>query len=195
MKALKKIPYYFICINHYANVLYYSSISDYYEAKTHLDMLENSINLIPTDSVPPSHQFYPYHKEMGILMKYIASTRVLWYERKYEEGIELLKRAVQLQDSFQYMEPDHFYLPIKQCLAAALLNISRIYDSPEYLNESVKVYEEELLKNPNQGWTLRGLYEAQVNTAYKDKILHQFNISWLHSDIRISGSCCELAFC
>ena len=57
------------------------------------------------------------------------------------------------EDGFPYAEPPDWYYPPRQTLGAWLLRGKKAA-------EAQKVFEEDLKKNPDNGWSLTGLREA-----------------------------------
>ena len=68
-------------------------------------------------------------------------------------GWRCCEKAVATADGFPYAEPPDWYYPPRQTLAAWLLRGKK-------LAEAQKVLEEDLKKNPDNGWALTGLREA-----------------------------------
>ena len=68
-------------------------------------------------------------------------------------GSRCCEKAVTTADGFPYAEPPDWYYPPRQTLGAWLLRAKK----PA---EAQKVFEEDLKKNPDNGWSLTGLTEA-----------------------------------
>jgi hypothetical protein len=120
--------------------------------------LSTAIADIPKDSLPIEHIFYPYHRELGVIMNSTAYASYLYqhsfvrYEEKrfrydhYFEVMRLLKHVMDIQDSFKYMEPEIFYLPICHCLGAVFIEVSRShYKHAEVLQSDIISYS---MNNP-----------------------------------------------
>src|SRR5262249_26440135 len=58
--------------------------------------------------------------------------------------------AATLQDQLRYPEPPYWYYPVRQSLAAALLQAGR-------LDEALQQFQQALRRAPNNGWTYYGL--------------------------------------
>ena len=179
-----------------------------------LQEFKQAIHSIP-DGVPPltkGHVFYPYHRELGILMDSIVSSAWLM-KRSFspdnlKKSIEILDDAVLLQDSFLYMEPEHHYFPVRHCLASVLMALSDAFKnennkySINLLLRAYEVYEKDLNIHPNSGHVYRGIMiinEKLRILGYNETIISNANElyfkSWSHADVDINGSCCELNFC
>jgi predicted Zn-dependent protease len=71
-----------------------------------------------------------------------------------EEAVAVLREAVALQDGLPYMEPPYWYYPVRQTLAAALLEAGRA-------EEAAATFQASLIEAPNNALALRGLTLAQ----------------------------------
>jgi tetratricopeptide (TPR) repeat protein len=70
-----------------------------------------------------------------------------------DEALSHLNEAVRVQDSLPYTEPPPWYYPVRQTLGAVLARAGR-------WDEAQAVYEEDLKRNPDNGWSLSAL--AQI---------------------------------
>ena len=64
-----------------------------------------------------------------------------------------LEAAVALEDGTVYMEPPDWFVPIRPYLGALLLEAGRT-------RQAEAVFQEDLRRNPENGWALHGLAEA-----------------------------------
>ena len=65
-----------------------------------------------------------------------------------------LREAVALQDALPYMEPPYWYYPVRQTLAAVLLEAGQ----PA---QAAQEFQASLIDAPNNAWALFGLMKAQ----------------------------------
>ena len=82
------------------------------------------------------------------------------------------------EDSLVYAEPNSWMLPARQYLGAFLLELNKPADAE-------KVYREDLVHNPGNGWSLLGLYQslqAQKKTAELEKLKALFMNSFSKAD-------------
>ena len=63
-----------------------------------------------------------------------------------------LEHAAVLQDALPYTEPPYWYYPVRQSLAAALMQAGRLGDAEEQFRRA-------LARAPNNGWSYYGLLE------------------------------------
>ncbi|MCA1663009.1 MAG: hypothetical protein LC659_01805 [Myxococcales bacterium] len=101
---------------------------------------------------------------------------------KIAEGLALLRKAVDSADAFPYAEPPDWYYPPRQTLGAWLLRAKKPADA-------ARVLEEDLKRNPENGWALTGLREAlraqNRPTAAVDARLAK---AWRDADVKVASS-------
>ncbi|MGB8640558.1 MAG: tetratricopeptide repeat protein, partial [Pseudolabrys sp.] len=90
-------------------------------------------------------------------------------------AIVRFERAAALQDALPYTEPPYWYYPIRQSLAAALLQAGR-YAGAE------KQFQRALSRAPANGWSYFGLAElhkARGNTVAAQKAEADLARTWI----------------
>ncbi|MFT3935789.1 MAG: hypothetical protein QM726_19330 [Chitinophagaceae bacterium] len=80
----------------------------------------------------------------------------------YNKSIGILQHAVIMEDSMVYNEPKDWVHPVRQYLGNVLCKAKK-YDAAE------KVYKEDLVINPNNGWSLTGLTTALSAQGKKEE--------------------------
>ncbi|MPY71044.1 MAG: hypothetical protein GEU92_13255 [Alphaproteobacteria bacterium] len=86
------------------------------------------------------------------LAREVIEGRIAQAEGRHDAAISAFERAAEIQDRLPYMEPPYWYYPVRQSLAAALLQAGR-------LDESERQFRLSLRRGPNNGWTYFGLAE------------------------------------
>jgi hypothetical protein len=122
-----------------------------------------------TSSITEDFVFYPYHREQAFLMAHVAKAAYYsHYDHLYHNNaaanavrqaqgenyasfgkwisVYLLDAATKTQDGFNYMEPEHFYLPLRKCLGASLLDV---YDAEYASSSTSKVIIPPILDEPS----------------------------------------------
>ena len=66
-----------------------------------------------------------------------------------ELALASLRAAERMYDGLPYFEPEHFHLPVVNCLADVLLGLGE-------LDEAMALYEKDYLEHPGNGWSLLG---------------------------------------
>jgi tetratricopeptide (TPR) repeat protein len=93
------------------------------------------------------------------LAQNVVEARVAQAKGDSESAIAKFAAAAALQDQLRYTEPPYWYYPVRQSLAAALLQAGR-------LDEALDQFRQALARAPNNGWTYYGL--AQLHKARGD---------------------------
>jgi len=104
--------------------------------------------------------------------------------KDYDKAIAHLERAVRLDDGLVYTEPAEWNFPPRHALAALLLEAGR----PK---EAETVYWEDLRRNPENGWALRGLADALRAQGRGDEakvVEERFKTAWTRADFTLTGS-------
>ena len=99
-----------------------------------------------------------------------------------EAAIASFERAVVMEDSLDYDEPEPLPFAARHWLGAALLEAERYEDAE-------RVYREEIDDHPHNGWSLFGLKKALAAQGKSDpEVDADFEASWARSDTWIRGS-------
>jgi tetratricopeptide (TPR) repeat protein len=96
-----------------------------------------------------------------------------------DDAIRALEDAVALEDGLPYTEPPPWYQPVRHRLGAALLRAGRPADA-------ATVYEEDLRRNPENGWALAGLARAlrsERKTEEAAAVEARFHRAWARADV------------
>jgi tetratricopeptide (TPR) repeat protein len=102
----------------------------------------------------------------------------------HDAAIADLREAVTIEDGIPYDEPPGWHSPVRQTLGAVLLAANR----PA---EAEVVYRDELRRNPDNGWSLRGLSDSLAAQRRGDEARQaeqQFAAAWAHADVRLAKS-------
>jgi tetratricopeptide (TPR) repeat protein len=90
-------------------------------------------------------------------------------------AIARFEQAAALQDALPYTEPPYWYYPIRQSLAAALLQAGRF-------DEAEQQFQRALARAPGNGWSYFGLaelYKARGNTAAANQAEADLARTWI----------------
>ncbi len=96
--------------------------------------------------------------------------------------IDLLRDAVDAEDTLGYSEPPLSISPVREDLGGALLRDGQFV-------EAEKTFREDLRRNPGSGRSLFGLataLEKQGKTAEAEKVRKQFAEAWKYADIKLT---------
>jgi hypothetical protein len=181
---LNEFPLYFCVVHFYSQLLALthtsskeSLVSDGMNARLSYLSHFTSLMLLAPALFEVEHVFYPYHREMAIMMNLTVNAAVKWKLGERLQSTAMLRSAMSIQDTFSYMEPENFYLPVRQCLSATLLQSAKIrIEAPSFdgnysenlmeaaalLAEATGLYVEDLSlgNHPENGWSLQGLLRS-----------------------------------
>ncbi|WP_437579906.1 hypothetical protein [Sorangium sp. So ce887] len=99
-------------------------------------------------------------------------------------AVRMLQAAVRVEDTLLYFEPPDWPEPVRHTLGAALLKAGRPRDAEA-------TYREDLARNPDNGWSLRGLEQslrAQGREEEAAAAHERFERAWARADVQLSGS-------
>ena len=97
-------------------------------------------------------------------------------------AIAAFEHAVSLQDTLLIDDPEPFPLAARHWLGAALLDRERFADAE-------RVYREDLVRHPHNGWALTGLQQAlRGQGKATSDVDEDLRASWARADVRISAS-------
>lgn len=169
---------------------------------------------IPRDNLTASHVFYPNHREIGLLMNATVHAAAATKQGHYPSALAALRAGMAVQDGMSYMEPENFYLPLRQCLAAVLLVAADAASSGRakscraeagpLLREAVAVLERDLDEHPATLWARRGLlmatqrlHECSGPGAPSAQEVHALRLALEASPFArdVPGPCCEISHC
>jgi tetratricopeptide (TPR) repeat protein len=98
-------------------------------------------------------------------------------------AVAAFREAMKIEDELTYDEPPAWYHPIR-------LELGKVALAQGKPVEAEKLYREDLMHWPNNGWSLHGLaasLEAQGKSAEAAKIRAQFEKEWKRADVRLAG--------
>jgi tetratricopeptide (TPR) repeat protein len=98
-------------------------------------------------------------KEVLSLARAVIGGRIAQDQGDYATAVKRFEQAAAIQDLLAYTEPPYWYYPVRQSLAAALLQAGR-------LDEAEQQFQLALRRAPANGWSYFGL--AQVYKARGD---------------------------
>ena len=115
---------------------------------------------------------------------HVLSADIFARKGKYDSSVHLLQAAVTLEDALMYQEPPDWFFSVRHSLGYMLLKADRS-------EEAQKVYEEDLINLPENGWSLIGLYNSlieQKKMTEAEKVKKRFDKAWHWADIKINAS-------
>jgi len=111
---------------------------------------------------------------------------ILVREGKVDEGIVRLREAIKNEDGLRYDEPPGWILPVRHSLGATLMTVGRFA-------EAEQVYREDLVRLPDNGWSLFGLARClrlqKKNDSEAADLDGRFQKIWSKADLVLTSSC------
>jgi tetratricopeptide (TPR) repeat protein len=114
-------------------------------------------------------------QEVLHIARTVVLARVAQAQGNTRAAIARFGRAAELQDALPYTEPPYWYYPIRQSLAAALLQDGRYA-------EAERQFQRALARAPANGWSYYGLaelYKARGNAAAAKKAEADLAKTWI----------------
>jgi tetratricopeptide (TPR) repeat protein len=157
-------------------------------AKGQLDEAERELSRIAQILKDPSLNQPLFSQNTGLALLSIApealAGEIAAARKEYDKAIAHLSRAVRLEDGLVYTEPSEWHYPPRHALGAVLLEAGR----PA---EAETVYWEDLRRNPENGWALLGLTQAQKaqnKTEAAATSEARFKKAWARADVKPPAS-------
>ena len=168
----------------YARSIACSALGRTADARREIDAFEEVARTVSIDwtiGFNPAHAVFPLARKMMM-------GELLFREGEHDEAFRLLREAIALEDRLTYDEPPSWLQPIRHALGALLMGAGRHA-------EAEAVYEEDLARNPRNGWALLGLEKArrmQRKTEGLADLVRRRKAAWSRADVAPTSSCyCE----
>jgi tetratricopeptide (TPR) repeat protein len=142
-------------------------------------------SLIAIEAAVPAEQMLnlnPAKPVLSVAKAHLAG-EIAARKGRTDEAVFHLRKAIEGEDELTYAEPPEWYLPLRQRLGAILLEAGRPV-------RAEKVFREDLVHRPENGWSLHGLTQslkAQSRPKAAAKIEARFEKVWKTADVRLAG--------
>ncbi|MGH6691470.1 MAG: tetratricopeptide repeat protein [Gammaproteobacteria bacterium] len=106
------------------------------------------------------------------------------YAKDYDGAVAAFTKAIDQEDHLRYIEPPDWFFPVRHNLGAVLLEAGR----PA---EAEKVYRQDLVTFPENGWSLFGLSQslrAQGDFDGAREVEARFYNAWTNADVTLASS-------
>lgn len=121
---------------------------------------------------------------LGVCEPYLEG-EIAYRRRDFDTAVAKLREAVRREDALKYDEPPDMTVPSRHALGAVLLAAGK----PK---EAEVVYREDLVRYPENGWSLQGLsraLRAQQKTKKAAGVDARFKKAWARADVDVASSC------
>ena len=165
----------------YTRVAALTSLDRLDEAKKEQADFEKRFADLPVDSMMGNN----HGSNLLKIASHVLKGEIAAKTGHYDEAIAQLRAAAVIEDTLVYDEPPGWIQPTRHTLGAVLLKAGK----PA---EAEVVYQEELLRNPENGWSLMGLrdsLERQDKIAEAEKIGARWKRAWANADVTPPSTC------
>jgi len=157
---------------HYARGVAYARAGKFDAARAEADAIAEiegtaDLALLTTSGVPA--------KEVMGLARAVIAGRIAQAQGDFPAAIARFEEASALQDALPYTEPPYWYYPVRQSLAAALMQAGR-------LDGALEQFQRALKRAPANGWSYYGLaqlYRARKDTAAAERAEADLARTWV----------------
>ncbi len=169
-------------IRHYARGMAYLRTDRIDEARAELELLE----ALAMDPVLEQVTVWDLNTTAALvdIAVEVLSGEIAAAAGDYDDAIDFLTTAVELEDELTYDEPPPWHQPVRQVLGAVLLDAGRAADAET-------VYREDLKNFPDNGWSLLGLQQSLDAQGKGDEATEagaQFATAWQFADVTLESS-------
>jgi tetratricopeptide (TPR) repeat protein len=115
----------------------------------------------------------------------MAEGEMAFHSGDREQAYQKLRAGIALEDQLAYDEPPGWMQPLRHALGALLLAGDRA-------EEAETVYRADLIRHPNNAWSLFGLKQAlekQGKQVEAEAIATQVQEAWARADVTPVASC------
>ncbi|MEX0717272.1 MAG: hypothetical protein WD066_11830 [Planctomycetaceae bacterium] len=124
-------------------------------------------------------------KDVLAIARKMAEGELLFREGKRDDAFRLLREAVALEEELSYDEPPGWMQPVRHALGALLLADGRS-------EEAIAVYRADLVRHPNNAWSLLGLRQALEKSGKLEEaeaLAPKVEQAWSRADVKPTASC------
>lgn len=164
----------------FSRAIAYAAKGEIDEAKKEQGVFREAVKKVPPGAIMAIN---PAETVLS-LADHVLEGEIAFRQGDTEKAIANLTKAVELEDTLRYMEPPDWLVPVRHTLGAVLLNADR----PK---EAEKVYRDDLVKWPENGWALFGLAQAlkAQGSPDADAVEARFQKAWANADIKLEATC------
>jgi len=124
-------------------------------------------------------------KDLLAIASHVLAGEIAAQKGDTDAAIAELSKGVEIEDRDTYDEPPDWVQPVRHALGAVLLRAGRA-------EEAEKVYRQDLVRWPENGWSLWGLaraLEMQKKSDESAAAKARFEKAWARADVKIDSTC------
>lgn len=163
---------------HFARGMSYASTGDIAQADEERQLFTKAVSKIPGDA---PFGLNPAAKVMGVADTVLVA-RIASAKGDNKTTVDMLRKAVELEDGLAYDEPPIWFLPVREMLGGALMK-SGDFGAAE------QVFRADLERNKRNGRSLFGLKEslrAQKKNYAATLVQREFELAWKNADAKLT---------
>ncbi|MGZ8537176.1 MAG: hypothetical protein ACXWV9_02880 [Flavisolibacter sp.] len=170
-----------VLLSDFAKGMAHAKTGNIPEAEKHLNALKGKKN-----DEGLKERFTPYMNspyECAEVAENILLATIRFQQKKYSDALFAISNAIRAEDSLIYTEPKMWILPARQYQGAFLSQLKE-------WKYAEKVYREDLVWNPGNGWSLVGLHnalKAQGKNGELKKLKELYMVAFSEAD-EVPGS-------
>jgi tetratricopeptide (TPR) repeat protein len=165
---------------HYARGMAYTRTNKLDQAKAELISLKKAVaDPFMENTIGGFNSF----KNVLSIGQHILEGEIEASQKNYEKAIQLLAKAVEIEDNLLYQEPPDWYHPARQVLGGILLDANKPALAEQRFREDLNQYR----KN---GWSLFGLYQSLQAQGKKNEAIEvkkEFDRAFAKADVTLKS--------
>ncbi len=168
-------------VHYYARGIALSVLDRTDEARQEIANFESAVAKVPEDWWIFNNRM---HDVLPIALAMLEG-ETAYREGRLEEAWAALRRGIEAEDKLIYDEPPAWMLPVRHSMGALLMEAGEF-------KEAEKIYREDQVRHPGNGWTLLGLrqaLEAQGRADEGTQYASALQTAWKRVDDRPTSSC------
>ena len=163
---------------HFARAMAYASNGKLDDAEKERSLVASAVKAFPADKMYGSLNTA---SSVFTIAEDVLSAKIAMAKNDKRGAIEFLRKAVAVEDSLNYDEPEDWYIPTRESLGGALM-LNGNYPEAE------KVFRAELERHRRNGRALFGLVEslkAQGKKLAAEFVQGEFEAAWKNADTKL----------
>jgi tetratricopeptide (TPR) repeat protein len=163
---------------HFARGMAYAQTSKTYEADYERRALFAAANSVPEETMLGFNR----SRDILSLAAHLLEGHIALAKVAIPAAIEHFRQAAQMEDGLRYDEPPDWYIPPRESLG-------RAYMTANQYPEAEKAFHEELVRHPNSGRALFGLWQCLKAEGKKPEAKQaelDFRAAWKNAEVKLT---------
>ena len=166
---------------HYARGIAHSALGQTSSAREEIALFDAKLADVPLE-------WFIFSNKIGDVLpiaQHMLDGELAYREGRLDDAWQALEEGIAAEDKLAYDEPPGWMIPVRHAMGALLLETGEA-------ERAEKLYREDQLDHPGNGWSLLGLtqaLEAQGKTAEAAQYALKLDKAWAGTTIRPTSSC------